>query len=61
LRAVVAITFDAHRPDRTLFQRSYVEKVPVDGEDPEQVVAALSTALDRILARFAADLAADPG
>jgi ABC-type uncharacterized transport system auxiliary subunit len=61
LRAVVAITFDAHRRDRTLFQRPYVEKVPVDGDEPEQVVAALSTALDRILARFAAELAADPG
>jgi ABC-type uncharacterized transport system auxiliary subunit len=58
LRAVAAITFDAHHDDRVLLQRAYVEKVPVDGEEPEDVVAALSTALDRILGRFAADLVA---
>jgi ABC-type uncharacterized transport system auxiliary subunit len=58
LRAVAAITFDAHHDHRVLLQHSYVEKVPVDGEEPENVVAALSEALDRILGRFAADLTA---
>jgi len=58
LRAVAAITFDAQGHDGPHLQRSYVEKVPVDGEEPEDVVSALSTALDRVLARFAADLAA---
>lgn len=58
LRAVAAITFDAHERDRPLLQRAYVEKVPVDGAEPEEVVAALSEALDRILARLGADLAA---
>ena len=58
LSAVTAITFDAHHDARVLLQRSYVEKVHVDGDDPEDVVAALSQALDRILGRFAADLTA---
>jgi ABC-type uncharacterized transport system auxiliary subunit len=56
LRAVVALTFDAQGPDGPLLQRSYVEKLLVDGDEPEDVVAALSEAFDRILARFAADL-----
>lgn len=58
LRAVVAITFDAQGRDGQLLQRSYVEKVPVNGDEPEHVVEALSQALERILARFAADLVA---
>ena len=58
LRAVAAITFDAQGREESLLQRSYVEKVPVDGDEPEQVVSALSTALDRVLDRFAADLVA---
>jgi ABC-type uncharacterized transport system auxiliary subunit len=56
LRAVVALTFDAQGPDGPLLQRSYVEKVSVDGDEPEAVVAALNEAFDRILDRFAADL-----
>jgi ABC-type uncharacterized transport system auxiliary subunit len=58
LRAVAAITFEARQGHRPLLQRAYLEKVPVDGNAPEDVVAALSTALDRVLARLAADLAA---
>jgi ABC-type uncharacterized transport system auxiliary subunit len=58
LRAVTAITFEAKRDDQVLFQRSYIEKVPVEGEEPEDVVAALSQGLDRILDRLAVDLAA---
>lgn len=58
LRAVVALTFDAQGPDGPLFQRPYVEKMPVDGDQPEDVVAALNEAFDRILTRLAADLAA---
>jgi ABC-type uncharacterized transport system auxiliary subunit len=58
LRAVVALTFDAQGADDHLFQRAYVEKVPVEGDEPEDVVAALSEAFARILARLAVDLAA---
>ncbi|HWP66016.1 MAG TPA: ABC-type transport auxiliary lipoprotein family protein [Candidatus Limnocylindria bacterium] len=58
LRAVVAITFDAQGHDREALVRTYVERVDVDGHEPENVVAALSVALERVLGRFAADLAA---
>jgi ABC-type uncharacterized transport system auxiliary subunit len=58
LRAVAAITFEARQGHRSLLQQTYVEKVPVDGDNPENVVAALSKALDRVLARLAADLSA---
>jgi ABC-type uncharacterized transport system auxiliary subunit len=58
LRAVAAITFEARRGHRSLLQRTYLEKAPVEGNDPEDVVAALSKALDRVFARLAADLAA---
>lgn len=59
LRAVCALTFDAQRKDGPLLQRSYTEKVPVvEGEEAEDVVAALSHALERILVRLTTDLAA---
>jgi len=58
LRAAAAITFDAQGPDGLLLQQAYSERVNVDGDEPEHVVSSLSTALDNILARFAADLAA---
>jgi ABC-type uncharacterized transport system auxiliary subunit len=56
LRGVVNLALAGQRGDQVLLQRSYTEKVPVEGDDPEDVVAALSTALDRILGQFAADL-----
>jgi ABC-type uncharacterized transport system auxiliary subunit len=58
LRAVASITFDAQGPEGMALQQAYTQRVDVDGDDPEQVVSALSEALDQILARFAADLAA---
>ena len=58
LRAAASITFDAQGPDGMALQQAYSERVDVDGDEPEHVVSALSQALDRILARFADDLAA---
>jgi ABC-type uncharacterized transport system auxiliary subunit len=58
LRAVVVLAFEAVGPAGTMFERTYLEKQPVEGEDPEQVVAAISHALERILSRLATDLVA---
>jgi hypothetical protein len=58
LRAAVAITFDAQGLAGLALQHAYTERVDVEGDEPEHVVSSLSTALDRILARFADDLAA---
>jgi uncharacterized lipoprotein YmbA len=59
LRAVCAITFEARWKDQPLLQRPYVEKVPVvEGDEAEDIVAALSHALEQILAKLTADLAA---
>jgi len=58
LRAAAAITFDAQGQEGLALQHAYSERVDVEGDEPEEVVSALSTALDRILARFADDLAA---
>jgi len=57
LRAVCGLTFDARWKDQSLLQRSYVEKVPVvEGDEAEDVVAALSHALERIMATLTTDL-----
>ena len=58
LRAAAAITFDAQGPEGMALQHAYTQRTDVDGDDPEQVVSALSQALDQILAQFADDLAA---
>ena len=58
LRAVAAITFDAQGPEGMALQQAYSQRVEVEGDEPEQVVSALSQALDKILARLADDLAA---
>jgi len=58
LRAVAAITFDAQGPEGMALQQAYSQRVDVEGDEPEQVVSALSQALDQILARFADELAA---
>lgn len=57
LRAVAAITFDAQGPEGMALQQTYSQRVEVEGNEPENVVAALSDALDDILAKFANDLA----
>jgi ABC-type uncharacterized transport system auxiliary subunit len=58
LRAAAAITFDAQGPAGLVLQKAYSERVDVKGDEPEHVVSSLSSALDKILAKFADDLAA---
>jgi ABC-type uncharacterized transport system auxiliary subunit len=58
LRAVASIAFDAQGPEGMALQQAYTQRSDVEGDDPEQVVSALSRALDQILARFADDLGA---
>jgi hypothetical protein len=59
LRAVCALTIEARWKEQPLLQRSYVEKVPVvEGEEAEDIVAAISHALEQILAKLTTDLSA---
>lgn len=55
--AVVGLTLTAELGGTVLLSTTWEETSPIGGSDPEVVAAALSTALDRILADFAAQLA----
>lgn len=58
---VLAIEFRVERQGEPWLERSYQDSEPAEADTPEAVVAALSRALGRILARLMDDLASAPG